>query len=275
MLSARLLLASGAALAALASTLTLTTGAGAAAAAVGDRPGTDSEVPTSPTNAAKIFQWGWSAWEDEFIHPLSDQWAVSDPALVRNQNGMLTLEGTATSGAVSATVATHARRYGRWEARVRSDVRDSGGTPYRVVWELIPGPGDRCGDGVTLATYSVGDPAARMDIRSRAGAAFSDTATLDLGQYAWHTYAIEVTRDHISWFIDTKVVMTERRPEALSGRRLRIRFRLVPEGSARMDFTRMQMDWVRYYTMARPGALPIEAPAADAAEFTSPCAPAS
>ena len=259
-------------MAALASTLALTTGTGAAAATMSGRAGTDYLEPTTPTNAAKVFQWGWSAWEDEFVQtPLSEQWAVSDPSLIRNQNGMLTLEGTATSGEVSATVATHARRYGRWEARVRSDVRDGGGTPYRVVWELVPGPGDRCGDGITLASYAVGDPVAQMDIRTRSGVAFHDTAALDLGDYAWHTYAVEVTRDHISWFVDTEVVMTERRPEALSGRRLRMRFRLAPEYGARMDFTRMQMDWARYYTMARPGALPIEAPAAEPAEFTSPC----
>ncbi len=269
---ARLLHAAGAALAGLASTVVLTAGPSTAAMTVsGAEPGTDSEVPTSPTNAAKVFQWGLAAWKDEFIDPLSTEWAVSDPSLVRNQNGMLTLEGTATSGTVSATVATHARRYGRWEARVRSDVRDSGGTPYRVVWELVPGRGDRCGDGITLASYSVGDPVAAMDIRTRPGARFTDDASLDLEQYAWHTYAIEVTRDHISWFIDTEVVMTERRPEALSGRWFRMRFRLVPEDGARMDFTRMQMDWARYYTMARPGALPIEAPDASPVEFTSSC----
>ncbi len=231
----------------------------------------DSAVPTSPTNAAKVFQWGWSAWEDEFLLPLSESWAVSDPSLVRNQNGMLTLEGTADSGEVTATVATHARRYGRWEARVRSDVRASGGTPYQVVWELVPARGGVCGDGITLASYSVGDPAARMDIRSRQGAVFATELPLDLQQYAWHTYAIEVTRDHISWFVDTEVVMTERRPEALDGRRLRIRFRLVPTEGAPMDFTRMQMDWVRYYTMERPGALPIDAPSADQATVSGRC----
>jgi hypothetical protein len=269
---ARLLVAVGAAVAALASTLTLTAGTSTAAVPVaGAQPTLGSVAPTWPTNAAKIFRWGSAAWKDEFIEPLSEAWAVSDPSLVRNQNGMLTLEGTASSGAVSATVATHARRYGRWEARVRSHVRDTGGTPYRVVWELVPGPGDRCGDGITLASYSVGDEVAAMDIRTRPGAAFVEDAALDLGQYTWHTYAIEVTRDHISWFIDTKVVMTERRPEALSGRRLRMRFRLVPVDGARMDSTRMQMDWARYYTMARPGVLPVDAPEAQPAEFTSPC----
>jgi hypothetical protein len=268
---ARLLYAAGAALAGLASTVVLTAGTSTAAVPVGGRPVLRSEVPSSPTNAAKVFQWGWASWKDEFIEPLSSEWAVSDPSLVRNQNGMLTLEGTSTSGTVTATVATHARRYGRWEARVRSDVRNSGGTPYRVVWELVPGPGDRCGDGITLASYAVGDPVAAMDIRTLPDAGFTDDAALDLEQYAWHTYAIEVTRDHISWFIDTKVVMTERRPEALSGRRYRMRFRLVPEDGARMDFTRMQMDWARYYTMDRPGALPVEAPDAQPAEFTSSC----
>ena len=261
--------AAGAALATLFSALVLTTGPSVAVA--GSQSGTDSEVPTSPTNAAKIFQWGWSAWEDEFIEPLSSEWAVSHPDLVRNQHGMLTLEGTADSGRVTATVATHARRYGRWEARVRSDVRDSGGAPYDVVWELIPGPGDRCGDGITMAEYSVGDDVARMDIRSKPEAAFVDELQLDLDEYAWHTYAVEVTRDHISWFVDTQVVMTERRPEALSGRRLRMRFRLEPQDGASMDFTRMQMDWVRYYTMARPNALPIDAPAAEPRRFSTSC----
>jgi hypothetical protein len=258
-------------LAALASTLTLSAGVSQAVAPGRDASGVDSIVPTSPTNAAKIFQWGLSAWEDEFLDPLSESWAVSDPALVRNQNGMLTLEGTATSGRVTATVATHARRYGRWEARVRSNVEDKGGTPYRVVWELIPGNGDACGDGITLATYTVGDTAADMDIRGRAGAAFTDEVDVDLEQYAWHTYAVEVTRDHISWFADTKVLMTERRPEALSGTRFRMRFRLEPVEGARMDFTRMQMDWARYYTLDRPGALPIDAPAATRDDFTTVC----
>jgi hypothetical protein len=260
-------------MAAITSIVTLTAGSSVAAVPgpFAD-PTSDSVVPTSPTNAAKIFQWGLSAWEDEFILPLSDSWAVSDESLVRNQNGMLTLEGTESSGEVTATVDTHARRYGRWEARVRSNVEDDGGTPYRVVWELIHGRhGGECGDGITLATYSVGDDAADMDIRGLSGKAFTDEVDVDLEQYAWHTYAVEVTRDHISWFADTKVLMTERRPEALSGRRLRMRFRLEPVAGARMDFTRMQMDWARYYTLDRPGALPIDAPDAEVKEFETQC----
>ncbi len=271
--SARLLRFAGAAVAGLASTLALTVGSSAAVLPTTDAAGAlDSVVPTSPTNAAKIFQWGLSDWEDEFLEPLSDSWRVSDASRVRNQNGMLTLEGTSSGRRVVAKVRVHARRYGRWEARVRSNVDDRGGTPYRVVWELVPGGRARCGDGITLATYSVGDPAATMDIRGQAGLAFTDQIPADLADYAWHTYAVEVTRDHISWFADTKVLMTERRPEALAGTRFRIRFRLEPVPGAQMDFTRMQMDWVRYYTLARPGALPIDAPEAEeSVEFGTSC----
>src|SRR5688572_12382847 len=107
MFSARLLRATGVAFLGLASTLALTAGQGAAALEP-PQPPLDSEVHTYPTNAAKIFQWGLSAWEDEFILPLSDSWLVSNEDLVRNQNGMLTLEGTADSGRVTATVDTHA-----------------------------------------------------------------------------------------------------------------------------------------------------------------------
>jgi hypothetical protein len=253
-------------------TLALTSTSSTASVRTSDLgPGRVSVLPTSPTNAAKIFQWGLAGWKDEFIEPLSASWAVSDPARVRNQNGMLTLEGTATSGAVTATVIDHARRFGRWEARVRSDVRHAGGQPYRVVWELVPAADSGCGDGITLATYSVDDTVASMDVRTPGGTTFTDQAALELGQYAWHTFAIEVTRDHVSWFIDTKVVMTELRPEALTGTRYRMQFRLVPEPGAAMDFTRMQMDWARYYTMERPGILPVEAPPAALGETTPPC----
>ena len=265
----------------LVSTVALTTAASTAAVRTSSTAGdsllsvdtllSDDVAPTSPTNAAKVFQWGLAAWKDEFIEPLSASWAVSDPARVRNQNGMLTLEGTATSGPVTATVVDHARRYGRWEARVRSDVRHAGGVPYRVVWELVPASGDRCGDGITVATYSVDDAVASMDVRTLGGAAFTDEAALDLGQYAWHTYAIEVTRDHVSWFIDTEVVMTERRPEVLTGTRYRMQFRLVPVVGESVDFTRIQMDWARYYTMERAGLLPLDAPSAELGTFTPPC----
>jgi hypothetical protein len=80
-----------------------------------------------------------------------------------------------------------------------------------------------------------------------------------------------VAPDHVSWFVDTKVVMTERRPAALSGAVLTPRFRLVATPGATMRKSRMQMDWVRYYTPARKSALPITAPQATQTTYAGAC----
>ena len=76
----------------------------------------------------------------------------------------------------------------------------------------------------------------------------------------FHTYAIEVTRTHISWFVDTKVIRTERRSEARTGAAYNIRFRLQATPGASMRQGRMQMDWVRYYDLERKNAKSISAP---------------
>ena len=47
-----------------------------------------------------------------------------------------------------------------------------------------------------------------------------------LGNNQFHTYAIEVTRSHISWFVDTKVIRTEKRSQARTGAAYNMRFRL-------------------------------------------------
>jgi hypothetical protein len=225
-----------------------------------------------PTNAGKIFRWGLSAWEDEFKKHLSRTWNVNHPKLVRNQVGMLTLDGTAHSGSVTATVRGHAHRYGRWEARVRSQQWSGGHTPYHVVWELIPVGSYHCGArSIVLSDYVPHSGRANAYLRNRPNVQFSAGLSRNLSNYQFHTYAVEVTRSHISWFVDTHVIMTERRPAALTGDRYRIRFRLAAKPGARMNPSRMQMDWVRYYTLHRPNARSIRAPQAHRTRFAGAC----
>jgi hypothetical protein len=218
-------------------------------------------VQSGPTNAAAIFQWGLSAWEDEFIDPLSRQWHTNHPKLVRNQVGMLTLDGTRRSGTVWAVVPGQAHRYGRWEARVRAEQNGRGGTPYRVLWELVPAGDHACGTkNLEIAGYHVGDRQARMRLHTPSGATYSATKRRALGDNVWHTYAVEITKSHVSWFVDTHVIRTERRDGALTGTNYLMRFRLDGRKDKRMNPSRMQMDWVRYYSLARPSAKSIEAP---------------
>jgi beta-glucanase (GH16 family) len=228
---------------------------------------------TYPTNAAKIFRWGDAQWYDNFISPVKPMWSVDHPSLVRDQHGMLTINATGTSGTVSATLTGHGRRYGRWEARVRAEQYTSGHTPYHVVWELVPAAGYHCGArSIVLADYALGTSRANMYLRNLPNTEFRyGRSGLALGPGPFHTYAVEVTPTHISWFVDTHVLMTERRAAARTGATYAVRFRLAGTAGAQMNPGRMQMDWVRFYSLARPNARSIAAPQAQLGTYTDAC----
>lgn len=215
-----------------------------------------------PTNAATIFRWGPSRWEDEFkVDPIQQGWRTTDPRLVRTQNGMLTLEAWAGDGTVTATWPGYARRFGRWEARVRGNQYETQYTPYEYFWELIPTGPYACGaKSLVLANFKVDDPAARLLVRRPNGIEFTASRTLDLSNHYFHTYAIEITRNRITWFVDRDPVMTERRSEILSFPNYVVRFRMQAQPGKRMNHSRMQMDWVRTYSLERPNVKSIEAP---------------
>ena len=230
-------------------------------------------VPPNPTNAGKIFRWGNKQWGDEFKTALSPTWQVSRPGLVRNQHGMLTLDTADTGATVYATYTGHNRTYGRWEARVRGRQYGTGGTPYTLYWELVPATQPyHCGAGsLVLSQYTLGTNTAQMHVRTLPNADFSTSRWMYLNDNEFHTYAVEVTADHISWFVDTKVIRTERRPAALAGVPLMPRFRVQGVDGATMNRGRMQMDWMRYYTLDRKNAQPITAPQLTQSTYADAC----
>jgi hypothetical protein len=231
-------------------------------------------VYTYPTNAAKIFRWGAEAWKDEFeVNPLRADWVAGGAGDVVTRNGMLTLMAYPTSGTVTATPTSQKAKVGRWEARVRVWEKDRLiGTPYRAYWELVPNKKYRCGaKSIVIASYSQDEPQATGAVRTLPDHEFAYAQVLPLTQGWFHTFAVEVTDDHISWFVDKVVVHTERRPEALSNTTFRPQFRLQAVDGASMRPTWMQMDWVRYYTLDRPGALPIEAPEMTQGTYADAC----
>jgi len=225
---------------------------------------------TPPTNAAKIFKWGNAQFKDEFVTPLQSMWVVNRPGTVRDQHGMLTLD--ATSGTVTATVAGHLHQYGRWEARVRARQYSTGHTPYRVLWELVPSGPEHCSArNIILSDYTLGTNQATMHARNLPDVEYTASKDLALSNDEFHTYAVEATPDHISWFVDTKVIMTERRDSARTGAEYTVRFRLYGPAGRTMNKGRMQMDWVRYYTLDRPNAKSITAPQATLGTYGSAC----
>lgn len=231
-------------------------------------------VYTYPTNAAKIFRWGVEAWKDEFeVNPLRSDWATSAGGDVVTRNGMLTLMAYPSSGTVTATPTSQKAKVGRWEARVRVWEKNRNvGTPYRAYWELVPNKKYRCGaKSIVIASYSQDELQATGAVRTLPDHEFSFSRVLPLTQGWFHTFAVEVTDDHISWFVDKVVVHTERRPEALSNTTFRPQFRLQAVDGASMRPTWMQMDWVRYYSLKRPNALPIDAPEMTQGTYADAC----
>jgi hypothetical protein len=243
--------------------------------AASDEAGSMQQVSTTtyPTNAAKIFRWGNAQWHDEFITPLASMWRVNQPANVRTQHGMLTLDATPRGGSVVATVYGHNRRYGRWEARVRGRQYSTTGTPYHAVWELVPVYGGyHCAArNVILSDYVLGSNRTDMHVRNTPDLDYTTARILPLSDNEFHTYAVEVTPDHISWFVDTHVIRTERRSGALSAAVFTPRFRLIGQAGATMNQGRMQMDWMRYYTLDRPNAQPITAPELTLSTYAGAC----
>jgi hypothetical protein len=216
-----------------------------------------------PTNAAKVFLWGNEAWDQEFeVGSLGSNWQSDHPGLIRQQGGMLTMDGTQNPGTITAWPDDQSATVGRWEARVRAFEFDKPGQQYRYTWELVPASGDdSCGaNRIVLASYVPGDTRVEGSVNTLPDHSFTFSRKRDLRSRAWHTYAIEITKSRISWFVDTQVIRTERRPAALAGVKYRPEFVMQAVPGATMKPSWMQMDWVRYYTLKRPDAHSIDAP---------------
>jgi hypothetical protein len=228
-----------------------------------------------PTNAAAVFKWGKPAWDQEFeVGSLGNNWKSDHPGLISQVNGMLSLDASKGPDTLTAYPSNQAARVGRWEARVRAREPEKGvGAHYRYTWELVPVSGDdSCGGNrIVLGSYSPGDTRVTGSVNTLPDHSFTYGRKRDLRTLAWHTYAVEITTSHISWFVDTQVVRTERRRTALSGIKYRPQFVMeaVPNATMRPSF--MQMDWVRYYTLKRPNAHSIAAPRMHKVTVTPAC----
>lgn len=229
-----------------------------------------------PIHAGNTYGW-WKGghitrWEFE-TGRLADVWKVEGRGVVRHQYGMLTLN-TARRGSVSATLAGRGRAYGRWEIRLRSARFERSHTNYRVVTELVPA-GDReqhCGArDIALENYQIGRRYSTFYINTLPDNSFVARKSMNLVDNRWHTFAVEVTRKRISWFVDAHVVRSERRGAALSGVPLTVRFTMRGVKGQRMNKSRMQMDWLRYWTLEAPNTRSVKAPGTELVTNRSAC----
>jgi Glycosyl hydrolases family 16 len=227
-----------------------------------------------PIHAGNTFGWYPTVWREEFHGDLAKYWDVEGPGVVQHQNGMLTLNTTDT-GSVSATLDRKGDATGRWEVRLRSRSYGAGDENYRVLTELVPSDpkADHCGAlDIALNDYQIGRSNAQFRIRNLPDQQFTARQTgMDLGKDRWHTYAVEVTPKRISWFVDAAVVNSERRKDALSGVPLTVRFTMQAAPDAAMNPSRMQMDWLRHWSLDKPNEKSVAAPRTTRGTYKAAC----
>lgn len=232
-----------------------------------------SKVP-GKTFAAYRYHWYPVRWMDHFNGPLSRFWKPQGRGVVRTQHGMLTLMST-RHGSVGVTLQRHAHDRGRWEIRFRGKRRERGHADYTLAAELIPAGAAayHCGaQNISLASYRPGRHRAGFYIRTLPDNAFTRMKRhLNLRNDYWHTWAVEVTPRRISWFVDGYVRATERRPAALSGIPLTIRFQLQDQPGRTMNASRLQVDTVRYFTLKSPNRKSVKAPAPTRRRYAGAC----
>ena len=253
----------------------LTALGGAAALVMTLAPATNAHHarPPGPVNAQTTYGWGKPQWQDDFVGPRKKIWRIEGRGNVRNQHGMLTLN-TSTSGSVSATLKGTGHSTGRWEIRLRSRQYSTSGSSYKVRTELIPAASrtQHCGArNVALEGYTLGRSRAHFYTRTLPEHQFTDFTVLNLGNDRWHTFAVEVTSKRVSWFVDGHVLATERRSAALSGVPFTVRFMMKAEPGARMNKSRMQMDWLRYFTLQKSNRRSVAAPQARQGTYADAC----
>lgn len=248
--------------------------AGAGVLALTILPATSFAEEPGPIHAGNTFGWYHDGvWRQEFKGAKPAYWHADGPGSVRTQHGMLTLN-TARRGTVSAILAKPGHATGRWEIRLRSKRFESRYANYRVVSELVPaGARDQhCGgQDVALESYRLGSDLANFSIHTLPNNSFEAVKRRNLANDRWHTWAVEVTRTHISWFVDAAVVRTERRPAALSGVPLTVRFAMEAVPEQTMNLSRMQMDWMRYWSASSPSKKSIAAPQTTQSTYDGAC----
>lgn len=221
-------------------------------------------------HAGASYGWYPAHWRYEFEnrseHQVPREWHRSGAADLYQTNGMLTL--IAKPGPHRRPAAASLTRYsateGRWEVRMRTDNVTRGRQNYAVQIGLVPAARNQRGCGshdIDLLDFTPRHQrAARFKIHTP-GTAYTYRKNLSrpIGNDQWHEFAVEVTPQRISWFVDAKVVATERRVGS-STVPLEMQARLVPVGHARMNKTRLQLDWARYWTLAKQDTRPVTAP---------------
>ena len=133
---------------------------------------------------------------------------------VSKLNGQLVLDsgrnfrGTGDVGNTWATLRENPAPYGRWETAFRIKRFETGAREYHALLELVPDRASdyRCGtQNITVADIAVGGKTLDIGVRTRQGKQWKATRKINIGTRS-AALGIEVSKSHITWFVDGKTV---------------------------------------------------------------------
>ena len=232
-------------------------------------------VGGKPLTASKAHGWARPLWDFawEYGESLTSKpvrgsdpsgwWsdASNGSGRAAKHNGGLMLDsqreshGPGDHGTTSATLRGNPMKYGRWETKLRLKSPENNARDYRVRVELVPDrPGDyHCGaQNITVADIAAHGPHITVGARAMRGAR-KWTYRKRIGSLNGTSaaFAVEVTKRHISWFVNGRVIATLRSEAAVSDVPLTLRLSLVGDGQEEMNRTAAISDWQRAFSLTR------------------------
>lgn len=213
------------------------------------------------------FDFAWVAGESLSTPPYRGQnpkgwWLDTGTGLGRaaKHNGGLALEssrdyaGSGDRGTTAVTMQDNPMKYGRWEVRVRVKSVEGNARDYRSRVELVPArAADYCRGKRNITVGEIRAHSGKMRFGAKSvkrHRKWSGTRRVGNVNNRAVALAVEVTRKHVSFFHNSKVIGTAPRA-AVPNVPLTLRLSLVGKGQQEMNSTEAKYDWVRGFSLKR------------------------
>jgi hypothetical protein len=230
---------------------------GAALAATTTATSTAQAAGAASKTAATKYRWGKVVAGDEFNYrgkPKSSKWSIYHSrghdgrglrrASAWNVNGSVATVTGSTKGVTGGMSSRYNQKYGRWEARMKTNRRDAQYHPNILLWPQYKA---RSCPEVNFAEST--NDTRRIKFFLHYGCKPSQTqASKVIDMTQWHNYAVEWTPRHITGYIDGVVWFRDTNRGHLPPGKMHASAQLdwFPSGRAPRVST-MSIDWMRIY----------------------------
>ena len=225
--------------------------------------------------AAERYQWRPSLWDFGWTYgeSLTDRpsrgtdrvgwwqdWADGTGRAAKHNGGLMldsqrqNKDGYGASiGTTMATLQGNPMRYGRWEVRLRMKSTETAHRDLRAHVELVPeGTDPGChAEGITIAAASPHVRGVEIGVRNAQGDSWKRTEPDVSVNGTSHAVAVEVTRKHVSWFLEGQLIGTVTARRAIPDQPMTLRVSLEGHGQEQVDRTQAIFDWMRGYSLDR------------------------